>query len=89
MPTVHYGVAMGVRGALAALIVAVGVIAIIAGVIYFTVPAHSLPSFFPGHIAGAPAKHSTRGVAGVLLGVVLVVLGVILGRAGRNPYPHR
>jgi uncharacterized membrane protein len=79
---------MGVRRTLAALILIVGIIAIIAGVIYSVVPAHSLPSFFPGHLAGVTAKHSTRGGAGIALGVVLVVVGVLLGRDRHGPYPR-
>ncbi len=79
---------MGARRVLAVILVIVGILAIIAGVIYLVVPAHSLPSFVPGHMAGVTAKHRTRGVAGILLGVVLVVIGAVLGRTSRSPYPR-
>ena len=70
------------------IVLILGVVAIIAGVVYLVVPAGSLPSFIPGHLAGVTAKHGSRGVAGVLLGVVLVVVGAALGRTNRSPYPR-
>jgi len=70
------------------IVLIVGVVAIIAGVIYLAVPAGSLPSFIPGHLAGVTAKHGNRGVAGVLLGIVLVAMAGVLGRRNRSPYPR-
>jgi hypothetical protein len=70
----------------AIVLLVLGVLAIIGGVVYLVVPAHSLPAFVPGHIAGSTAKHSRRGVAGVILGVVLLVAGGIAAAAGgRKP----
>lgn len=70
------------------IILILGIVAIIAGAIYLLVPARSLPSFMPGHLAGVAAKHGTRGMAGILLGIVLVAIGAVLSRRNRNPYPR-
>ena len=60
----------------------IGLLALIAGIIYLTVPAHSLPS-----IMGSLPKNghrSKRGVAGVVVGAVLAVIGgFLLVRSGR------
>jgi amino acid permease len=79
---------MAARRAIAAIVVIIGVVAVIVGVIYFVVPAGSLPSFIPGHLAGVTNKHTNRGMAGIVVGVVLVVLALVLGRGSRSPYPR-
>jgi hypothetical protein len=65
----------------------VGLLAIIAGIFYVALPAHSLPSFFPAH--SASTKHGTKhGVAALVVGVVLigVAIAVVLTRKqGRAP----
>lgn len=62
--------------ALAALILVVlGVLAIIVAVLYFTQPAHALPTFIPGHLAHAAGKHTKRGVAAAVVGVILLIAG--------------
>jgi len=33
-------------------------------------------------------KHTNRGMAGIVVGVVLVVLALVLGRRSRSPYPR-
>jgi hypothetical protein len=58
-----------------ALVIVVGALAIIGGVVYISVPAHSLPTFVPGYIAHAKAKHTSRGEVGLAIGVVLVIIG--------------
>jgi hypothetical protein len=65
----------GTQRALAAVAVLVGVIALIAGVIYLTVQAKSLPSFM-GQIHGDPAHRSLRGIVALIVGVLLVAGGV-------------
>ena len=55
----------------------IGVLALIAGVVYLTVPAHSLPSIM-GTLPKATAHRSKRGVAGLVVGVVLAAVGGIL-----------
>jgi hypothetical protein len=54
-----------------ALVLLVGIAAFAAGVVYLTTPAHSLPSFFPGHGKGG-LHHHKYGYGGVALGVVLI-----------------
>jgi hypothetical protein len=66
------------RSVIAIVLLVLGVLAVIFGVIYLTTPAHSLPSFMPGHLAHVNAKRTTRGTAGVIFGGVLVVVGVVL-----------
>ena len=45
---------------------------VVAG-IYFAEPAKSLPSFFPGHAAGATTHHVKHGIAAVVVGLALMV----------------
>lgn len=66
-------------------LIVLGILAIAAGVAYLVVPAHALPSFVPGHIAGSALKHRRRGLGGVILGVVLIVVGAVLGAVGGSP----
>lgn len=71
------------------LVVAIlGLLALIGGIVYLTVPSDSLPSFFPGHLAGVTAKHATRGDAAVALGAVLLVIGGALSYRRRSLYPR-
>jgi hypothetical protein len=72
------------RALLAALIGLVGVLALIAGVIWLTVETKSLPSFM-GQIHGDPAHRSLRGVVAVIVGVLLVAAG--LGLVVYRPAP--
>lgn len=66
---------MAPQRALAALVVLVGILALIAGVIYLTVQAKSLPSFM-GQIHADPAHRSLRGIVALIVGVLLVAGGV-------------
>lgn len=61
-----------------------GALAIAGGVIYLVEPAHSLPSFFPGHLSN-PARplasaefHRKKGLVGLVVGAVLVVAAVVV-----------
>jgi len=59
----------------------VGVVALVAGIMYLSMSAHSLPSFFPGHIASgtlATAKHTTRGFVGLGVGIVVLAAAIAL-----------
>jgi ammonia channel protein AmtB len=56
------------------IIAAIAGIALIAlGIYYFVEPAHSLPSWLPGHEAGSNHHHIKHGIASFLLGVALLV----------------
>ena len=64
---------------LAAVIGVIGLLALIAGIIYFTVPAHSLPSFLgPLPHAAVKAHRKRRGDAAIAVAVVLWVIAGIL-----------
>jgi hypothetical protein len=57
-----------------------GIILIVVAVVYFVVPADSLPSFFPGHEAGMMRVRMKHGVVTGIVGVVLLAAGWWLGR---------
>jgi uncharacterized membrane protein HdeD (DUF308 family) len=59
---------------LAAAAVAVGIVLIVVGIVYFAEPAKSLPSFFPGHQAGSAHHHVKHGIAAVCVGLAAFVL---------------
>jgi NADH:ubiquinone oxidoreductase subunit 5 (subunit L)/multisubunit Na+/H+ antiporter MnhA subunit len=67
------------------LLVVLGILAVIAGVIYLVEPVHSLPSFFPGHAQGN-AHHHIRGYIAIAIGVVLVIIGAVVRRPRRDAY---
>jgi hypothetical protein len=55
-------------------------ICIIAAVIYFVMPAGSLPTFMPGYEAGSAHVHVKHAVIAVVAGVVLFLIGWFVGR---------
>ena len=57
-----------------------GALLIVVAIVYFTVPAESLPSFFPGHEPGMTRVRLKHGIASGVVGVALLVLGWVLGR---------
>lgn len=63
-------------------LIIIGILALIVGIIYLVEPARSLPSFIPGHLA-SKAHHSKRGIAGIVFGGVVFIIGAVL--AGRRP----
>ena len=50
-----------------------GVVLVVVAIIYFVEPAHSLPSFFPGHVSATgtePNHHHTKhGIAALVVAV--------------------
>jgi uncharacterized RDD family membrane protein YckC len=54
---------------LAALAVLVGIVLVALAVVYFAVPAQSLPGFIPGYEAGNAQHHVKHGIAALLLGL--------------------
>jgi hypothetical protein len=46
---------------------------VVAGVVYFTTEAKSLPSFFPGHDVALARKHTKHGIAMIGLAVLSLV----------------
>jgi NADH:ubiquinone oxidoreductase subunit 5 (subunit L)/multisubunit Na+/H+ antiporter MnhA subunit len=51
--------------------VILGVALIVVAVVYFVTPAHSLPSFFPGHVSASSSEashhHAKHGIAALIL----------------------
>jgi uncharacterized membrane protein HdeD (DUF308 family) len=51
--------------------VVLGVVLVIVAIIYFVEPAHSLPSFFPGHVSALDSEanhhHTKHGIAALVV----------------------
>ena len=51
--------------------IVLGVVLLVLAIIYFVTPAHSLPSFFPGHTSASDAEanhhHAKHGIAALAL----------------------
>jgi len=51
--------------------VVLGVVLVIVAIIYFVEPAHSLPSFFPGHLSATDSEaghhHTKHGIAALVV----------------------
>jgi hypothetical protein len=60
----------------------VGALLIIIAVVYFLVPADSLPSWMPGHEAGMARIRMKHGFAAGAAGIVLFAIGWFVGRRG-------
>jgi amino acid permease len=69
---------------LVVIIALVGVLAIITGVIYYVEPVRHLPSFFPGHTNHGNVHRHKRGAAGILFGVLLLVVSGVIAYVGRR-----
>ena len=54
---------------LAVLGIILGILLIVAAVVYFTTPAKNLPSFFPGYDAGLSKIHFKHAIGSLLLGL--------------------
>ena len=54
---------------LAMLAAAAGVALVIVAVVYFALPARSLPGFFPGHQDGSDHHHVKHGIAALVVGL--------------------
>ncbi len=65
------------RKFLVPLAIVLGIALIVVGIVYFAEPAHSLPSFFPGHVSAtdpeAAHHHTKHGIAAVLVGLACFV----------------
>ena len=65
------------------ILVIIGILSIIAAIFYFTEPAHSLPSILgtikhpPATVHRANAHRTLRGVAALIVGIVLLGAGVL------------
>jgi uncharacterized membrane-anchored protein YitT (DUF2179 family) len=61
--------------------IVLGLALIAVAVMYFTVPADSLPGFFPGHEAGVARMHMKHGHVAGVVGLVLLAAGWRMRRA--------
>jgi hypothetical protein len=57
-----------------------GALLIVIAVVYFLLPADSLPSFFPGHETGVARMHYKHGMIAGVAGVILLAAGWWMGR---------
>ncbi len=67
-------------------LVVLGILAVVAGVIYLVEPVHSLPSFFPGYTAHGQIHHHTRGYIAIVVGAILLLIALIPRRSRRRAY---
>jgi len=55
--------------------VILGIVLIVVSIVYFVEPAHSLPSFFPGHVSAGDAEaghhHTKHGIAALVVALAL------------------
>jgi hypothetical protein len=70
-------------GIMKLLVYLLAIICVAAAVMYFTIPAGSLPKFVPGYDAGSVHMHIKHGVTAAIAAVVLFVIGWVLGRSRR------
>jgi len=56
------------------------IICIIAAVMYFVMPAGSLPTFMPGYEAGSVHVHMKHAIIAIVAAVVLFLIGWLIGR---------
>ena len=76
------------RIAAVVILVIIGVLAIVAGIMYLTEPARSLPSVLGTitHPASRAAAHrTTRGLVALAVGVVCLVAAGLASRVSRSP----
>ena len=57
-----------------------GLICLIAAVMYFVMPADQLPNFMPGYDVHSVRIHKTHALAALIAAVVLFIIGWLIGR---------
>ena len=57
-----------------------GVVLLVIAAVYVLVPADQLPVFFPGYEAGVTRVHLKHGAVSGVLGLLMLVAGVFVGR---------
>jgi hypothetical protein len=60
-----------------------GLLFLALAIVYFAVPAGSLPGFLPGFEAGSTRIHMKHGLASLVVAVVLFVIAWYAGRSSR------
>jgi len=59
------------------------ILCLIAAVMYFAMPAGSLPTFMPGYMAGSDHIHIKRAAIAAVIAVVLFLIGWFAGSSRR------
>ena len=72
------------KKALTVVLAIIGILAIIAGVIYIAEPAKSIPSFFPAYSAKAHLHATKHGIAAIVVGAVVLVIAAIVVLTSRE-----
>ncbi len=57
-----------------------GIVCVVAAIMYFVMPAGSLPPFMPGSEAGSAHVHMKHAIIAVIAAVVLFLIGWLIGR---------
>jgi hypothetical protein len=60
-----------------------GLLFLVLAIVYFAVPAGSLPGFLPGFEVGSTRVHVKHGLASLVVAVVLFVIAWYAGRSSR------
>lgn len=67
------------------ILIVIGIALVALAVYYWVTPAGSLPSFFPGYLAGSAHTHVKHGVAALAVGIVcLLGAWMLSGRQGET-----
>jgi preprotein translocase subunit SecY len=61
------------RTVLAVILAIIALIFIVVAIIYLAEPAHSLPSFVPGHIKGSSGHHPLKATGSLVAGLIFAV----------------
>jgi hypothetical protein len=64
-------------------LIVLGLVFAVVAVVYFLLPAGSLPSFFPGYEPGSARVHIKHGGAALAVAIVLFGITWFLGRSPR------
>ena len=56
------------------------IICVIVAIVYFVLPGGSLPTFFPGYVAGATRVHKMHAFAAATAAVVFLLVGLTTRR---------
>ena len=73
-------------GLLRVVLVVLGILAVVAGIIYLVEPIHSLPSVFPGHAPHGQGHHHIRGYIAIVVGIILLIIAAVAGRSRSRAY---
>lgn len=67
-------------------LIVLGILAVVAGIIYLVEPVHSLPSFFPGSATHGRVHHHIRGYISIVAGIILLIIAAVAGRSRRRAH---